>query len=263
LNLMSLDPLSAFASPPTSSPGSCSGSGSAPEDIEWPDFSSPSWANYDYTSTSGVGETIDWPQLATSADNTMGGWLDGVTYGGTGGTQFDSLQFPQWDPNGFAIYLNSAPANIIGGSFLSWLGFNHQWISTTDGQAAGMGNMQGVPGANGQTSPDLPFTATQVVSHVNVGRVPTSVQTYTNVDQAAIDTYLVVGTPTGPWVPLFNDCNTWAQTAITNSTPHGLTGMGGAALPPAGYQNLPPLMFHFTGQILRLKAELLQRVFVW
>jgi RHS repeat-associated protein len=42
LNLMSLDPLSAFASPPTTSPDSCSDSGSDsgsdPEDIEWPQF---------------------------------------------------------------------------------------------------------------------------------------------------------------------------------------------------------------------------------
>lgn len=116
------------------------------------------------------------------------------------------------------VTLDSAPANLPGGGLMADAGLYHQWITTSSGQSAGMGNMNGVPGENGQTSPDLPFSPTQVVDQT--GRVPTSTQTYTGVDQGAISTYLTVGTATGAWVPGLNDCNTYAQGAIYNSTPH-------------------------------------------
>lgn len=78
-----------------------------------------------------------------------------------------------------------------------------------------------MPGGNGQSTPDKPGDPTQVVDHT--GQVPTSTQTYTGVNKAALSTYTQVGTPTGRWIPGVNDCNTWAHNAIYQSTPHDIT----------------------------------------
>ena len=69
----------------------------------------------------------------------------------------------------------------------------------------------------GCASVRLPGVQTQVVNHA--GQVPTSAVTFNNVDAAALNTYIKVGTPAGPWIPGVNDCNTWANQAISNSTP--------------------------------------------
>ncbi len=78
-----------------------------------------------------------------------------------------------------------------------------------------MGTAKGVPQS------DAPGVQTQVVDHT--GQVPTSTQTFTGVDKAALATYTKVGTPTGRWIPGVNDCNTWAHGAINNSIPHDIT----------------------------------------
>jgi hypothetical protein len=87
--------------------------------------------------------------------------------------------------------------------------------STNMGVSVGMGTAKGVPQS------DYPGVQTQVVNHA--GQVPTSAATFNNVDAAALNTYIKVGTPTRPWIPGVNDCNTWAHQAIYNSTPHNLT----------------------------------------
>jgi hypothetical protein len=78
-----------------------------------------------------------------------------------------------------------------------------------------MGTAKGVPQS------DAPGVQTQVVDRT--GQVPTSTQTFTGVDKAALSTYTQVGTPTGRWIPGVNDCNTWARTAINQSTPHDIS----------------------------------------
>ena len=110
------------------------------------------------------------------------------------------------------VTLNTRPANIPGGRLLHDLGLNHEWISTPAGTDVGMGTAKGVPQS------DIPGVETEVVDHT--GQVPTSTQTFTGVDKAALRTYTKVGTPTGRWVPGVNDCNTWAQNVIKQSTPH-------------------------------------------
>jgi hypothetical protein len=117
----------------------------------------------------------------------------------------------------FTVTVNGAQANIPGGGLLNSLGVQHQWINTNTGLSGGMGNQQGVPGENGQTSPDLPFSPTQVVDHT--GRTPSTTQTYTGLDPTTVDLYLQQGQPTGPWIPKVNDCNTWTEKVIDNSTP--------------------------------------------
>ncbi len=42
----------------------------------------------------------------------------------------------------------------------------------------------------------------------------------------ALATYLKPGTPTGRWVPLVNDCNTYVKNTIQQSTPHSIARNG-------------------------------------
>ncbi|MGA2436476.1 MAG: RHS repeat-associated core domain-containing protein, partial [Bryobacteraceae bacterium] len=127
----------------------------------------------------------------------------------------------------FTVTLNKRVANIPGGKALGALGVDHAWISTSEGQSAGMGTAKGggqIPDAKGESSPDKPGDPTQVVNHQ--GEAPTSTTTFTNVDKGAINSYLQVGQPTGPWIPEVNDCNTWADNAIASSTPHDTMKVG-------------------------------------
>src|SRR5713226_2936197 len=50
--------------------------------------------------------------------------------------------------------------------------------------------------------------------------------------RAAINTYTQIGTATGRWVPGVNDCNTWVNTVVFQSTPHSVL-VGGSGLPGA------------------------------
>jgi hypothetical protein len=79
------------------------------------------------------------------------------------------------------VTLNGAVPNIPGGRLAGALGFQHQWISTSTGLSAGMGDARGVPGENRQTSADLPFTPTFTVNHA--GRVPQTTQSITGVKE--------------------------------------------------------------------------------
>jgi RHS repeat-associated protein len=126
------------------------------------------------------------------------------------------------------VTLNSRAADIPGGQLLHDVGVDHEWISTPDGTDVGMGTAKGVPQS------DAPGVQTQVVDHT--GQVPTSTQTFTGVDKAALSTYTQVGTPTGRWVPGVNDCNTWARSVISESTPHTVLGVAGIS--PAVYHNV-------------------------
>ena len=125
-----------------------------------------------------------------------------------------SKQAQQQNSSTTTVTLNNRQANIPGGAVLDAIGIDHQWISTPDGTAVGMGTAQGVPQS------DAPGVQTQVVNHA--GEVATSTQTFTGVDKAALGTYTKVGTPTGRWIPGVNDCNTWAYNAIHQSTPHDI-----------------------------------------
>jgi len=120
------------------------------------------------------------------------------------------------------VYVAQRVANITGGTLADVvLGKEHQWfvIVYPDGTtySAGMGNAQGAPGQNGQTSPDYPYSATSVQNHsaqpmVNMQIVPRA-------NAATLRGQLEFGTPTGPWVPGINDCNTFVNEKIQQSSP--------------------------------------------
>ena len=104
------------------------------------------------------------------------------------------------------------------GQLAKTFGFQHQWISFSNGMETGMGNKHGnVPGERGQTSPDLPFTPTSVVDHS--GRTPETSAPLSNVHVPTLLLYMKQGRSTGLWIPIINDCNTFINEAIRNSTP--------------------------------------------
>jgi len=117
------------------------------------------------------------------------------------------------------VTVNDRPAEIPGGKVLAAAGIDHQWITTSDGASAGMGTAKGVPQS------DAPGVQTQVVDHH--GQAATSTTTYTNLDRAAVNSYLKIGTPTGRWAPGVNDCNTWVANVIRQSTPHDVVASAG------------------------------------
>ena len=70
--------------------------------------------------------------------------------------------------------------------------------------------------AGGQTSSDLPYSATFVADHSKEPADKMFPQH--GVDVKCLRSYMVCGTPTGPWTPLLNDCNTFVASALENST---------------------------------------------
>lgn len=115
------------------------------------------------------------------------------------------------------VFIFGATPQLPGGRLMSALDLKHQWIVTSD-QQVGMGNRRGVPGENGQSSPDMPFSPTYTVDHR--GRRPEVIREVQGVDLPTLKTWLEVGQPLGPWTPLLNDCNTFAERAVRESTPH-------------------------------------------
>jgi RHS repeat-associated protein len=147
-------------------------------------------------------------------------WWQKLVNGVSGnGFKTDAQLAPK--PGQFTVTLNSRAANIPGGGILHAAGADHEWVSTSDGKSVGMGTAKNggeIPDKNGGSSPDKPGDPTKLVDER--GDTPTTTHTFTNVDKGAIDSYLTPGKETGPWIPTVNDCNTWAENAIGQSTPH-------------------------------------------
>ncbi|MGO8745380.1 MAG: RHS repeat-associated core domain-containing protein [Thermoguttaceae bacterium] len=116
------------------------------------------------------------------------------------------------------VYICERPAQVIGGNLI---GAKHQWIVIVypDGTiySAGMGNAQGVPGQNGQTLPDCPYSQTGIRDHSSEPFVNPKVVPQANPDR--LRRQLEIGTPTGRWVPGVNDCNTFVKEKIEKSSP--------------------------------------------
>jgi RHS repeat-associated protein len=126
--------------------------------------------------------------------------------------------------NEIVVTVNSAIPDLPGGDAMAWLGFYHEWITTSTGLAAGMGNAQGVPGEN-QESPDLPYiTDTYTVDHH--GRKPLLMRDVRGLSRPAVEAWMQLGRETGGWAPLFNDCNTWVDEVIESSTPRDRMAWG-------------------------------------
>jgi len=106
------------------------------------------------------------------------------------------------------------------------LGLEHWWIKTPNIEA-GMGPADGgVPGVDGDRG-DLPYSATQVTDHTgqaaneNSTCVPAAEWNpdWDNVDRDCVEQLSTVGTPTGPWTPLLNDCHDWVENTMNECDP--------------------------------------------
>lgn len=118
------------------------------------------------------------------------------------------------------ILLCNRTAQVIGGNVGASCGLYHRWINIPqpDGGvvSGGMGNGEGVPGAGGQTSPDLPYSSTYVQDHS--GEPTAGCKPVSGVDVDCVQAYLQPGTYTGRWTPC-NNCNTWANEVISKCKP--------------------------------------------
>jgi hypothetical protein len=117
------------------------------------------------------------------------------------------------------VYICQRKADICGGSLLAGLGLYHEWIVIVNPGgsqiAGGMGNGNGVPGANGQTSPDWPYSKTYVVNHA--GQPET--QCYpVAADPDCVASKIQSGRYTGRW-SCTNNCNTFASDIISQCPP--------------------------------------------
>ncbi|MDR1011428.1 MAG: hypothetical protein LBM04_09965, partial [Opitutaceae bacterium] len=142
----------------------------------------------------------------------------------TGGTQLPRGALA----NGYSVLRVSEPADLPGGQIAAKMGIYHQWIAVyKDGKlvtAAGLGNQEGVPGENGQRSPDSPYASHgYVVDHAhrmsNPGIITKPVY---YIDPVAALSYITdsnIGRDQGSWIFQKNDCNTWVDSVIINSTP--------------------------------------------
>ena len=120
------------------------------------------------------------------------------------------------------VYICSRQAQVVGGRVGTYiLGKNHRWIVVVypDGHrvAAGMGNMKGVPGQGGQTSPDWPYSGTAVQDHS--GEPTDHGILMPNADAEAVVQQLTLHKPLGPWVPCLNDCNSFAADVVKVASP--------------------------------------------
>jgi hypothetical protein len=138
-----------------------------------------------------------------------------------GGTQI------KW--HGYTVLIVNEPADFaVIGPLAARLGKYHQWLAVYNNgilvKAAGLGNDKGVPGANGQNSPDVPYISHGYVDDhgdrmhdVGISTSPvfgvdaTAVLAYLNLSQTHYDT--------GQWSLGENDCNTWVRMVIDRSTP--------------------------------------------
>ncbi len=113
------------------------------------------------------------------------------------------------------VVIHNQIPNITGGNIAASFDKYHQWIETSE-YISGLGAGHGVPGENGQSTPDLPGSPTYVVDHT--GRESAFSTRVTGVDIEVLNTYLEPGQRVGSWLPILSDCNTFVD-AIGNSTP--------------------------------------------
>lgn len=107
--------------------------------------------------------------------------------------------------------------DIVGGKVADALGRPHKWLVVEDRfgnivHAPGLGNKQGVPGANGQTFPDCLLSKTYIRNHSN--DVPRSCKLLPTVDPICVISKTPYNRYVGGFWPYINDCNTFTQRTI-------------------------------------------------
>jgi hypothetical protein len=139
---------------------------------------------------------------------------------------------------GYSVVVNGDVPKLgtIAVAIAQMVGAQHQWITTSAGQAIGMNPGGHMPGEGGVK--DCWGVKTYATDHT--GRVPETQRKVRGVDKAALDTHLVPGTYLGRYMP-WNNCNTWVAGALANSTPHDVPFLRSGPRPP-GVGYWPPYL---------------------
>ena len=107
--------------------------------------------------------------------------------------------------------------DMFGGPVADAVGRPHKWLVVEDAfgnpiHAPGLGNKRGVPGADGQSSFDLPLSKVFVRNHTN--EVPRSCTTLPNVDPFCVIAKTPYNLYEGRWFPFANDCNSFTRRTL-------------------------------------------------
>lgn len=107
--------------------------------------------------------------------------------------------------------------NILGGKVADMVGRPHKWMVVEDDfgstvHAPGLGNKRGVPGANGQSSPDCPLSRSYVRDHTD--EIPRSCKPFPAVDPQCIVSKTPYNNYERRWMPFINDCNSFVDRTV-------------------------------------------------
>ncbi len=125
----------------------------------------------------------------------------------------DSNPLIRLDPFGLEVLLCERPNQIPEFEGIPVLGgLPHMWFKTPNNEA-GLGPAQG--GVPGDELPACRCQQTAVTDHTGQSELPgSSCKLVRNVDQDCVDRLIKPGQQHGPWVPLFNDCWSFALRVI-------------------------------------------------
>ena len=142
----------------------------------------------------------------------------------------------EFDKLGNDVYIRFNKADVCFGGGAAELGIYHMWIKT-DKYEAGLGNQNGVPGENGQSSPDCPCSKTFVRDHTNRDYI--NQHKVENAIENCVNAYISsnLNQYQGRWIPLYNDCNAYVKNIISNCTPQKILkriDVSGARICPFG-----------------------------
>ena len=144
-----------------------------------------------------------------------------------GGKLVSTIGDSQQNHSADRVQICQREAQVLFGGLAARFGKYHQWlvVEGRDGaiiHAAGLGTRRGVPGAKGQTSPDLPYTKTFIVDHRNE---PSKDCRYIpGIDPLCVKSQTPLGKSAGPWIPLRNDCNTFVRRVIDKCEKNPIRG---------------------------------------
>jgi RHS repeat-associated protein len=121
----------------------------------------------------------------------------------------DSNPLVAFDLLGLKVEVCSRPADL---PVIGALGLPHEWINT-DTRSGGMGRANGEVPGQGQC--DCPGIPTAVVDHSTESGTDITCTEVEDVDEECVNRLIQPGRPTGPWIPVANDCWRFVDNVIS------------------------------------------------
>lgn len=140
------------------------------------------------------------------------------------GQSFTTFRLPELTQKKSHVLACERKPDIMGAEIADAVGRPHKWLVVKDGlgntiHAAGLGNKRGVPGANGQSSPDWPLSKSFIRDHSTEN--PRSCVAVPNADPSCVVSKSPLGKYEGRWVPFYNDCNKFVDRTVEScQLPH-------------------------------------------